>query len=153
MSNEQNDITRVFDELIEDAITDDHDGHNETIIPKFCIFNCPICGTKYRCKTFESDLISSSGMINTIVKFPCGHSFDLALDRNGKIRASTEIRDIQIIVEKLDVEFLRKQERKLLETHAIFVANKQEGEAFKIHEQIKAVRREIILLELNNDNV
>jgi hypothetical protein len=147
MAHEHDDVDGALDELIGNEPFVGGDKQTGVPIHRFCIYACPTCDTKYRCKTFEHDLASESGIINTVVSFPCGHSFVVTFDRNGSIRSHTDIRNIQVIVEKIDIGFLRHQESRLLVVHQKMIDDKRDGDAFKVHEQIKAIRHEIDCLE------
>lgn len=117
--------------------------------PEFssCMYNCPLCGTRYRCRTVTSDLESEQGLTQTLTRFPCGHTFVLAIDKKGNVRSHIVVSDVTVMIDKIDVDFLKRQERKLVDEHKRLVDERQDVDAYKVHEQIKAIRKEILLLE------
>jgi len=120
------------------------DKHGDVVFLS-CMYGCPTCGERYRLRTVMNDI--DKGIVQTIVKLPCGHSFVLMFDKKGSVRSYTEIDDITVAVDRIDVDYLRRQEKILIEKHKALVDDRQDVDAFKMHEQIKAVRKEIALLE------
>lgn len=124
------------------------DSKQENVTFLLCMYSCPTCGERYRLRTDMNDV--DKGIVQTIVKLPCGHTFSFMLDKKGSVRSHTEIDDITVTVDRIDVDYLRRQERLLIEKHKTLVDDRQDTDAFKVHEQIKSLRKEILLLEIDD---
>ncbi len=107
------------------------------------IFDCPRCNAKFRCKILQSDLTSESGMINSVINLPCGHTFSVFMDVNGKIRSFSPLKKVDIRIEQIDVEFLKRSLVLLQKIHD----NTDVTGQWKVFEQIKEVRNEILKVE------
>ena len=139
-----NDVERKQIHRGEPSITDRRENSSFLL----CMYSCPTCGERYRLRTDMNDV--DKGIAQTIVKLPCGHTFSFMLDKKGVVRSHTEIDDITVIVDRIDVDYLRRQERLLIDKHKALIDDHQDVGAFKVHEQIKALRKEILLLELDD---
>ena len=121
-------------------------GFKEHLEFKTTIVDCPICNRKYRCRT-NSFLESECGIINSILTFPiCKHSFFISVDKNFKFRTLTQITKLTIDVQHIDIKYLKKTEKELLEIHKKAVRDRDD-KAYEIFEEINKIRKEITAIE------
>ena len=108
--------------------------------------DCPRCNAKIRV-AFDQDEVKArvpgTGIANIILDLPCKHVFVASIDRNMKVRAFMEIdQGIHVTSERLDIRFLKDQERALKSLHEQL--SNEDGKAdvqFKVFQELTRVRK------------
>jgi len=112
---------------------------------KSVIVDCPRCGGKFRV-AFDPVKVekrfSASGIVNIEFDLPCSHSFIGYVDREFKVRGLVEFeKDIVASAERIDIRFMKEQQKALEQLHAKLVDEGTTEMQYKVFTELARLRK------------
>lgn len=116
------------------------------------VHSCPTCRIKYTFKSKKGIVNKDEGILRTTLMLPCNHSFIISLNHDGSISNWVQLRNVEIIAIKLNVEYLEENKKKLEELHQVIIESKRHDKAFEILKEINRINKQIEELVKNEEN-